>query len=115
LFLAIDHSGTARNDNVYMLAIVQPPGDAFTEVMFVHSTDGGLTFSAPMRVNDAVNHQNKWHWFGTLAVAPNGRLDAVWYDTRYVSIHRGGERKNPSFSFVTKHRQNIVDTLMILA
>jgi hypothetical protein len=59
LFLPIDHSGTARNDNVYMLAIVQPRGDAFTEVMFVHSTDGGLIFSAPMRVNDDVNHQNK--------------------------------------------------------
>jgi hypothetical protein len=29
-FLAIDHSGTATNDNVYMLAIVQPPADAFT-------------------------------------------------------------------------------------
>ena len=25
---------------------------------------------------------NKWHWFGTLSVAPNGRIDAVWYDTR---------------------------------
>ena len=24
----------------------------------------------------------KWHWFGTFSVAPNGRLDAVWYDTR---------------------------------
>jgi hypothetical protein len=62
--------------------------------MFVRSTDGGLTFSAPMRVNDDVNHQNKWHWFGTLAVAPNGRLDAVWYDMRYVSIHRGREEKS---------------------
>src|SRR5262249_13257307 len=54
----------------------------FTEVMFVRSTDGGLTFSAPVRVNDDANHQNKWHWFGTFSVAPNGRLDAVWYDTR---------------------------------
>jgi len=25
---------------------------------------------------------SKWHWFGTFSVAPNGRLDAVWYDTR---------------------------------
>ena len=25
---------------------------------------------------------NKWHWFGTFSVAPNGRLDAVWYDSR---------------------------------
>jgi hypothetical protein len=98
-----------------MLAIVQPPGGAFTEVMFVRSTDGGLTFSAPMRVNDDVNHQNKWHWFGTFAVAPNGRLDAVCvrHAQRFDTSRR--QRKNPSFSFVTKHRQNIVDTLMILA
>jgi BNR/Asp-box repeat len=82
VFLAIDHSGTATNDNVYMLASVRPPGGGFTEVMFVRSTDGGLTFSAPMRINDDVNHQNKWHWFGTFAVAPTGRLDAIWYDTR---------------------------------
>ena len=82
LFLAIDRSGGPTNNNIYMLASVRPPGGAFTEVMFVRSTDGGLTFSAPIRVNDDVNHQNKWHWFGTFAVAPNGRLDAVWYDTR---------------------------------
>src|SRR5207249_8112081 len=25
---------------------------------------------------------NKWHWFGTLSVAPNGRIDSVWLDTR---------------------------------
>ena len=22
----------------------------------------------------------KWHWFGTLSIAPNGRIDAVWLD-----------------------------------
>src|SRR5205823_1038875 len=46
------------------------------------STDGGLTFSTPHRINDDANFQAKWHWFGTFAVAPNGRLDAVWYDNR---------------------------------
>jgi hypothetical protein len=83
VFLAADRSGTSTNDNVYMLASVQPPG--FTngsDVMFVRSTNGGITFSAPLRINDdPVNHA-KWHWFGTLSVAPNGRIDAVWYDTR---------------------------------
>jgi hypothetical protein len=50
--------------------------------MFARSTDGGSTFSAPRRINDdPVNHA-KWHWFGTLSVAPNGRIDAVWLDTR---------------------------------
>src|SRR6266542_68684 len=80
-FLAVDHSGTATNDYIYMLASVEPPGRSTTDVMFVRSTDGGATFSAPVRVNDD-NNPSKWHWFGTFSVAPNGRLDAVWYDNR---------------------------------
>jgi hypothetical protein len=82
LFLAIDHSGGPTNNNIYMLASVVPPGRNTTDVMFVRSTDGGLTFSAPVRVNDDAVNPNKWHWFGTLSVAPNGRIDAVWHDTR---------------------------------
>jgi hypothetical protein len=90
-FLALDHSGTATNNNIYMLASVLPPGQNTTEVMFVRSTDGGLTFSAPLRVNDDANHQSKWHWFGTFSVAPNGRLDAVWYDTRNAANNRDSQ------------------------
>src|SRR5436309_1498988 len=82
LFLAIDRSGTATNNNIYMLASVVPPGRSTTDVMFVRSTDGGLTFSAPRRINDDPVNPSKWHWFGTLSVAPNGRIDSVWYDTR---------------------------------
>jgi hypothetical protein len=82
LFLAIDHSGGPTNNNIYMLASVAPPGRNTTDVMFVRSTDGGLTFSPPHKVNDDPVNPSKWHWFGTFAVAPNGRLDAVWYDTR---------------------------------
>jgi hypothetical protein len=82
LFLAIDRSGTATNNNIYMLASVVPSGRSTTDVMFVRSTDGGLTFSTPRRINDDPVNPNKWHWFGTFSVAPNGRLDAVWYDTR---------------------------------
>jgi hypothetical protein len=82
VFLAIDRSGTATNNNIYMLASVVPSGRSTTDVMFVRSTDGGLTFSAPLRINDDPVNPNKWHWFGTLSVAPNGRIDSVWYDTR---------------------------------
>ena len=81
VFLAIDRSGGPTNNNIYMLASVEPSGRSTTDVMFVRSTDGGLTFSPPLRINDD-GLANKWHWFGTFAVAPNGRLDAVWYDTR---------------------------------
>jgi len=85
LFLTIDHSGTATNNNIYMLASVVPPGRSTTDVMFVRSTDDGATFSAPVKVNDDPVNPSKWHWFGTFSVAPNGRLDAVWYDTRNAS------------------------------
>jgi hypothetical protein len=51
-------------------------------VMFARSTDGGQTFSPPVRINDDPINHNKWHFFGTLSVAPNGRIDVVWYDTR---------------------------------
>ena len=81
-FLAIDHSGGATNNNIYMLDSVVPSGRSTTDVMFVRSTDGGLTFSTPHKINDDPVNPSKWHWFGTFAVAPNGRLDAVWYDTR---------------------------------
>lgn len=81
VFLAIDRSGGATNNNIYMMCSVEPSGRSTTDVMFVRSTDGGLTFSTPQRVNDD-GLTNKWHWFGTFSVAPNGRLDAVWYDTR---------------------------------
>jgi hypothetical protein len=82
-FLAIDRSGGPTNNNIYMLASVEPDAASNgTDVMFSRSTDGGLTFSAPQRINDDPVNQNKWHWFGTLAVAPNGRIDSVWLDTR---------------------------------
>ena len=81
VFLAIDRSGGATNNNIYMLCSVLPAGRSTTDVMFVRSTDGGLTFSAPHRINDD-GLTTKWHWFGTFSVAPNGRLDAVWNDSR---------------------------------
>jgi hypothetical protein len=83
IFLAVDRSGTATNNYIYMLATVQQfSASNGSDIMFSRSTDGGLTFSAPQRITDDPVNQNKWHWFGTLAVAPNGRIDSVWLDTR---------------------------------
>src|SRR3989442_3199205 len=82
LFLTTKLPGPATNNNIYMLASVVPSGRSTTDVMFVRSTDGGLTFSAPQKINDDPVNPSTWHWFGTVSVAPNGRLDSVWYDTR---------------------------------
>lgn len=96
VFLAIDRSGTSTNNNIYMLNSVIPnDGTARANVMFVKSTDGGQTFSAPKRINadaapglnERAGNPNDWHWFGTLSVAPNGRIDVVWLDTRNATNH----------------------------
>jgi hypothetical protein len=86
LNVAVDRSGTSSNNNVYLLASVLPPGQSTgTEVMFVRSTNAGQSFSAPVRVNDDPVVPGRSHWFGAMSVAPNGRIDVVWLDTRYAA------------------------------
>jgi hypothetical protein len=83
LWIAVDRSGGSRNNHIYMLASVRPTGvTTGSEVMIVRSTNGGQSFGAPRRVNDDPVNPAKWHWFGALSVAPNGRLDVTWLDTR---------------------------------
>jgi len=82
-FVAVDRSGGPTNNNVYVVASVLPTGASNgTDVMFARSTDDGQTFSAPQRINDDPINHNKWHIFGTPSVAPNGRIDIVWLDSR---------------------------------
>jgi cell division septation protein DedD len=82
-FVAVDRSGGPTNNNVYVVASVIPNGASNgTDVMFARSTDDGQSFSAPQRINDDPINHNKWHIFGTPSVAPNGRIDIVWLDSR---------------------------------
>jgi len=41
-----------------------------------------MTWSNPVRVNDDPNNNGAYQWFGTMSVAPNGRIDVIWNDTR---------------------------------
>ena len=81
LWIAVDRSGGPRNGWVYVLASVQTASDPL-DVMFIRSTDGGQTWSTPVRVNDDPAGNNAYQWFGTMSVSPNGRIDAAWNDTR---------------------------------
>jgi len=81
-WIDVDVSGGANNGNVYVLAsVARFSNNDPADVMFAKSTDGGLTFSTPIRVNTDVSETN-YQWFGTMSVAPNGRIDVVWLDTR---------------------------------
>jgi hypothetical protein len=84
MWVATDHSDGPRRGWVYAVCSIDPPGDDPMDVAFVRSTDGGLNWSAPVRVNDDAGVA--WQWFATMAVAPTGRIDVVWNDTRHTGI-----------------------------
>lgn len=71
----------ANNGDVYVLASVDPPGADPLDVMFIRSVDGGSTWTEPVRVNGNAAGENSYQWFGTMSVAPGGRIDAIWNDT----------------------------------
>ena len=82
-WVAVDCSTGPTRGNVYALCSVNNDPGNLVNVMFSRSTDGGRTWSVPLRINDDSPTQNAAHWFGTLSVAPNGRIDACWNDTRH--------------------------------
>lgn len=84
VYIDIDRSNGPGRDNVYVLASVQPYFNSDpADVMFNKSTTGGVTWNntAPVRINDD-NDTTNTQWFGTMSVAPNGRIDVIWLDTR---------------------------------
>jgi len=81
VWVAVNHS-EAYSGDVYLLSTVSrnDNGDP-ADIMFSKSTDEGQSWSEAMKINDDVSTDN-WQWFGTMSVAPNGRIDVVWVDTR---------------------------------
>ncbi len=80
--VGIDTSHGRYHNNLYVLATIRDLGSQDpAEIYVVRSSDGGDSWSQRSRVNDD-NSDNNYQWFGTLSVAPNGRIDAVWLDTR---------------------------------
>ena len=80
--IAIDTSGGPSNGNIYLLcSVVRNSNNDPLDVMFARSTNSGASFSAPVRVNDDPG-TSAIQWFGTMSVAPTGRIDVVWLDTR---------------------------------
>jgi hypothetical protein len=88
VWVAVDRSGGPRNGYVYVLCSVDPPGDDPQDVNFIRSTNGGLTWSAPVRVNSDPLLSTSWQWFGTMSVSGNGRIDVVWNDSRNTRSFR---------------------------
>lgn len=83
IYIDVDRSDGPGQDNVYVLCSVQPYFNSDpANVMFTKSTNGGATWmNPPIKINDDADTTNT-QWFGTMSVAPNGRIDVIWLDTR---------------------------------
>lgn len=85
VWIAADHSGTTYHGNVYLLSSTEKDNGDPADVMFSSSSDKGETWSTPIQINTDASSTN-YQWFGTLSVAPNGRIDVVWLDTRDADV-----------------------------
>jgi hypothetical protein len=79
IWIAANHSDGPGRGDLYVVGSVDPPGRDPQDVHFVRSTDLGETWSIPVRVN--TDDRNAWQWFGTMSVAPDGRIDVVWIES----------------------------------
>jgi hypothetical protein len=80
--VAVDQSSGPSSGNVYILGSVNPSGTDPLDVHMIRSTDGGTTWSGPIRVNNDPPAANSWQWLAAHSVAPTGRIDVIWNDTR---------------------------------
>jgi hypothetical protein len=81
VWVDVDRSNGPRRGWVYVVATINPATPDDGDIRFVRSSDGGTTWSAPVTINTDVSTSN-YQWFGAMSVAPNGRIDVTWNDTR---------------------------------
>jgi hypothetical protein len=68
------------NGDVYIVYAANPAGPDGADIFFTRSTDGGATWSSPLRVNnDATNNDQ---FFPDIAVNAQGIIEVAWYDRR---------------------------------
>jgi hypothetical protein len=85
--MAVDRSGGPRNGWIYMTWPQRNVAPAGTDpdIVLIRSTDGGTTWSAPVRVNDDPLNNGKDQYYSWCTVdQTTGQLMLVFYDSRNV-------------------------------
>jgi hypothetical protein len=86
--MSVDRSGGPHNGTIYITwtqrAGVAPAGNS-PDIVLIKSTDGGATWSAPVRVNDDPINNGKDQYYSWCSVDQvTGRLVILFYDSRDV-------------------------------
>ena len=83
VYIRADPTAEPLFGDVYLLSLAEGAFDdpAGVDVILLYSYDGAQSWSSPIRVNDRVAPPIE-RWFGTMDMAPNGRIDVVFNDNR---------------------------------
>lgn len=98
--MAVDRSGGPRNGYIY---IVWPqrgvsPAGSDPDIVLIRSTNGGATWSSPVRVNnDALNNGKDQYYPWCTVDQSNGALHIVFYDNRNTTTDSSGVWMATSF------------------
>ncbi len=81
---AVDKNGT-----LHVAYAAVSPGQSVdrSDIFYVRSTDGGVTFSAPVRLNDDATVTSQWS--PSIAVTEDGRVAVKWWDRRNDPVNDG--------------------------
>ena len=81
---AYSQLAVTREGSLHIVYNVNPKPDIanYSEVFHRASYDGGRTWTEAKSVGDADPNLYAGQYFPNLSVAPNGRIDVAWFDTR---------------------------------
>lgn len=87
--IAVDRSGGSRNGWIYIVASESnlAPAGSDADVVLHRSTNGGVTWSAGVRVNQDPLNNGKVQFFPAIRVDEGGNVNVCYYDNRnYPSV-----------------------------
>jgi len=85
----------AFNDVVHLVYSQHGDGNDPGDVYYIRSTDGGVTFGAPLKLNTDATTRPQWQ--PNLSVSPTGSLLATWYDARESASCTKGNANVPCY------------------
>ncbi|MCX7833780.1 MAG: T9SS type A sorting domain-containing protein, partial [Ignavibacteria bacterium] len=92
-WMAVDKTGGPYNGYIYVTWTQknQAPAGTDPDVCFSKSTNGGLNWTAPVRVNDDPLNNGRDQWFSNICVDQYGGINIIFYDSRNPSTNDSAE------------------------
>jgi hypothetical protein len=90
----------AFNDIVHLVYAQQGGAGDAGDVYYIRSTDGGVTFGTPLKLNTDATTRPQWQ--PNLSVSPTGTLLATWYDARESTDCVVGDENTPCYRMFSR-------------